>query len=1187
MNPPVRWNCALTAAPTSSPASATSLIKTLKARQRELWLAGQREPAETLLLNHPELATAPEVFSLVYGEFLLCEEVGTTPRLGEFQERFPHFAQQLADQVRMHHVFGASSWQHSSGDTDIRLLDEAMPVPSIPGFEEFKLLGRGGMGVVYRAKQKQLDRHVAIKMMIGGIYAGPNSLHRFRAETEAVAHLDHPGIVPIYEVGEWRGLLYFTMRYVEGGTLSEKLPRLLEDRPRAANLVAQIARALHYAHQRGILHRDLKPSNILIDSEGRPYITDFGLAKRVDRTEAITGSQAFVGTPGYLAPEQVAGEKSITVAVDVWGLGTILYEVLSQQAPYASDTPLRAVQDVLDHDPRRPRSIDASINTDLETICMKCLTREPERRYPSALAVAEDLERWVKGEPIQARKVRSVERVWRWMKRRPAVAGLAGAVVLTTLLGVAGITMAWLYALAGWNHASGESQRVALEQVRTERQRDEAESNLYFSRIAQASFEEKSNNPASAHRLLELCVPREGQPDRRNWEWHYLKGLLHVDLLTIPQPHEEITFDLELSPDGHRLVTAGGSPYRPFPPDRLRLWELWGEKAGQPVAEFAHPRDVHLVRYTADGKRLIWIDDTRQQGVGEIHLVVGDIAQNRIVQKIGLPAKTAVVAISQTGDRYALVDGSGQTQVVDLVSSNTIASFAMGKPMNQMTFSPDGTILALLVQQAIQLKGIGTPVDLKLPINGTGRSRPAFSGDGKLVALGMGGGVVRIWNAVSGQLVQSLSGHDGDVRAVVFSPAGKHLATTGADHTVRLWSIETGEEVLRLRGHQGRGMCLAFHPSGRFLVSGAGQPSEVKVWDLSKQHEYLNVKLPGKRIEALCFSAETGLIQPVRAEGLLQQVDPATGIAQSKSKVDLTASQIRPAVIAACASDGKLLASVSARTNVVKITEVKTGRVLQQVSHKNEIKNLALSPDGKRLVTSTIAMSPGEVREIKVWEVKTGTCLSTVHCDTYLADRTYGPVALSADGRLLVHEEYPANSEAGVLDRTCEVVVRDAASGRVVQKLPGMLPRVERFAFNPKDTLLALSCEKRGVIVYDLAGSKWLHQEPLQGSSNKNSIETFWDMAFSPDGHRLAAVNRMQVLLWDVTSGQRVLTLRGAAPPAGDNGFNPRVAWSPDGRRLAASNADTSFSIWDAGERHSASAKRLMLDGALLRAAGY
>ncbi|MFT3878344.1 MAG: serine/threonine-protein kinase [Gemmatales bacterium] len=1161
------------------------LIKQLKSRQRELWLQGKQEPAETLLKAHPEVAASPAAFSLVYGEFLLREETGSPAKLDEFKERFPGLAQQLEDQVKLHQVFGNSVWRDDTEVYDLTQMVNECPAPDIPGFTDFTLLGRGGMGLVYRARHIKLDRLVALKMMIDGQYARSEMLIRFRTEAEAVAQLDHPNIVPVYEVGEWNGLLYFTMKLVENGSLSQHLANFKNDRQAAARLVADLARALHYAHQRGILHRDLKPSNILIDHDGKPYVTDFGLAKRTDRSANITITQGCVGTPGYMAPEQAAGKRFLTVAVDVWGLGAILYELLTQKAPFANETPMQAMLEVLENDVRRPRSVDASINPDLETICLKALAREPERRYSSALALAEDLDRWGQGDPITARASRPSERLWRWVRRRPAIAGLLVAVLLTAVAGVTGITLALLYALSGWERASELGQQANVERISAEKRRDEAENQLYFSRIAQASFEEKSNQPASASYLLEQCEPdKHEQVDRRNWEWHYLQGLLHADLLTISDAHEEITFDLAFSPDGQQLVSAGGSPYRPYPPDRVRVWNVWGEQAGKAVAEFPHPRFLQQVRYLSDGRRIVWYGDDKK----ELH--VADVLSGKVVQTISLPNGLQNIALSADGTRYVYLTGNGRYQVHELATQKLIHEFTLeNTSANTIAFNLDGTILAISTKDALILHSIAKSTNLRLTSGGSGRSKTAFSSDGKLVAVGMTTGVVKIWDAVTGQQLQSLSGHDGDVRAVAFSPNGQQLATTGADHTVRLWTIKTGEEVLRFRGHQGRGMCLCFHPSGRFLASGSGQPSEIKVWDLTRQQEYLNVKPPaGKRIEALSFSSDGNLVHTLRATGPLQSTDASTGSEQSASKIEFTGKPIRPAVIAAFSSDASLLAALSESSDkVVDIVSMNDQKVLHQLEHNSEVKNLGFSKNGSRLVTSSPAQRQGESREIRVWDTTTGKLVSLTKCDPFVESRTYGTVALNADGTLLAHEEYQkAARENGNPDRTCQFVIRDAMSGEEVHRLSGVLPRVERIAFNHDGSLIALSCEKRGVVVYDLLHKKWLHQEPLQGSSNRTSLETFWDLSFSPDGQRLAGVNRVHVLLWDIHTGQMVLTLRGAAPPSGDNGFNPRVAWSPDSRRLAASNSDTSFSIWDAGDRHSPVAKKAMQEAAMMRAVG-
>ncbi len=797
------------------------------------------------------------------------------------------------------------------------------------------------------------------------------------------------------------------------------------------------------------------------------------------------------------------------------------------------------------------------------------------------MALAEDLERWVKGESIHARASRPMEKLYRWVKRRPAMATLAGAALFSTLLGIAGITLALLYALAGWSKAKEEGDRASLETNRTQRRHIEAENNLYFSRIAQASFEEKSNNPASAQRLLQLNVPVHGDPlDRRNWEWHYLQGLLHADLLSLSDVHAEITFDVALSPDGTQLATAGGSPYRPLPPDRVRLWSLWNEQAVQPIAEFPHPRFIQQVRYLDQGKRLAWIGDDREQ------IVIADVANKAVQHVIPLPVDSHAVTFSPDGTRYVVVDTKGLCHLYDLLSMQTLATIDVKPQGMHFSLSPDSSMVAVVRAGAVHLHRFGSDTPMALATPSISRGRPAFSSDGQYLAAGLAGGVVRLWSTSDGRLVQSFSGHIGDVRAIAFSPNGQWLATTGADHTIRLWSIRQGEEVLRLRGHQGRGMCLAFHPSGKFLISGAGQPSEVKVWDISRQQEYLNVHVRNsRRVEALAFTPDSSTVLVNRLQGGIQLVDAGSGSELKKSKIDLTDKAIRPAVISCFSSDSKLAASVSANMNHVVITELASGRVLQQLAHTQAVTHLAFSGDSQRLVTSAPASKFGEQRVIHVWDVASGSKLSTVRCDSYFDDRqVYGPVALSPDGQLLVHEEYtlPAGGS-----RFCEIVLREAATGKEIRRLPNKFKRVEKMAFHPQSKLLALSCEKLGVVVFDLEKHRWLHEEALQGSANHNSLETFWDMAYSPDGQRLAAVNRMQLLLWDTTTGQMVLTLRGAAPPAGDNGFNPRLAWSPNGKRLAASNSDYSVSIWDAGERQSLQAKRQTHAAALRREIGY
>ena len=285
------------------------------------------------------------------------------------------------------------------------------------------------MGVVYRATQISLKRPVALKMILAGHLASAPDVERFQREAEAAARLDHPQIVPIYEVGEHEGTHYFSMKLVEGGDLTQHLPRLVKDHRAVADLVATLADAIHHAHQRGILHRDLKPRNILLDADGEPQITDFGLAKQVDASGELTQSGAIVGTASYMAPEQARGEKTITTAVDVYGLGAILYELLTGRPPFRGATPAETIVNVLEDEPVRPSAIRSEVDRDLETICLKCLEKDPGRRYGSAAALAEDLRRWLAGLPITARPVGNAERLWRWCRRNPVLAISSGLIL--------------------------------------------------------------------------------------------------------------------------------------------------------------------------------------------------------------------------------------------------------------------------------------------------------------------------------------------------------------------------------------------------------------------------------------------------------------------------------------------------------------------------------------------------------------------------------------------------------------------------------------------------------------------------------------------------------------------------------------------------------------------------------------
>jgi tetratricopeptide (TPR) repeat protein/tRNA A-37 threonylcarbamoyl transferase component Bud32 len=471
--------------PRSSPDSTTEssepeiqadgpLIKLLLKHQRNAWRRGEPVAVETYLAQQPLLmADAQAILDLIYNEIVLREEVGESPRLEEYVSRFPRLTHELELQFEVEKAIQNESSVNIEGGLTTIVGHVPIPIltvlPVVSGYEIFGELGRGGMGVVYKARQLRLNRIVALKMILAGDNATPESALRFMAEAESIARLHHPNIVQIFAFGDCGGRPYFEMEYVAGGSLSDCLGGKSWPPRDAARLVETLARAIHEAHQMGIVHRDLKPANILLSADGIPKIADFGLAKCLDIETGLTRTEWIVGSPSYMAPEQAGpGATPIGPAADVYSLGAILYQLLTGRPPFQAATVLETLEQVRFDQPMAPSRLRPKLPRDLVTICLKCLEKEPQGRYSSAAALAEDLRRFEAGETIRARPVGVPQRLWRWCRREPALASLA----LTLLAGFIGVATQWWRAELHLKEAvrqRGRAEESVLKHSKTNR----------------------------------------------------------------------------------------------------------------------------------------------------------------------------------------------------------------------------------------------------------------------------------------------------------------------------------------------------------------------------------------------------------------------------------------------------------------------------------------------------------------------------------------------------------------------------------------------------------------------------------------------------------------------------------------------------------------------------------------------
>ena len=663
-------------------------------------------------------------------------------------------------------------------------------------FGEYELLeelGRGGMGVVYRARQTRLNRVVALKVLLLGKLASSDFIQRFRSEAATAAKLRHPNLVVIYDTGEVQGEHYFSMDFVDG----ESLATLVREGPlpprRAAEYLVRIAEAIQHAHDHGVIHRDLKPSNILIDREDQPRVTDFGLAKHLEDDSELTRTGQILGSPSYMPPEQAEGRQSeIGKASDVYALGAVLYCLITGRPPFSAATPMETLKLVIQENPIAPTRLNPSIPADLETICLRCLEKSSARRYPSARAFAEELGRFLRGEPIVARPVSLPTQLWRWGCRRPLVASLVGALLVVTLAGIGGVIIEWRRARAGELRAWQE---------------------LYAADMTLAHLAVQRGQYPRVQAILERQIPQEfGRPDLRGWEWEFLAGQAVGDFSwTAPCPssvHQVIHFDLE-----HKTLVVAGEGVGVA---------TWGIGDGQVVT------DTPAV--PAHWRSLAWQDHQRaclgQNGqVSFMDEISGAIPW----PALSISPQAERIIWSKTGKRLAAL-GATLTEVWNLETGARVARLETDGAA--AGFSPDGHWLA--VGERLGLVTVYDADTAQRRVSFQAHSQQIYSflfgPTNRWLATGSEDGA-RFWSFPEGRLTGSLTNFSGSVRAIALSPDGRQFATCGDFRGVTLWDLASLQPIHSFRGPRVSMWDLAFSPDGKALASCEGQGS-IWLWTL-------------------------------------------------------------------------------------------------------------------------------------------------------------------------------------------------------------------------------------------------------------------------------------------------------------------------------------------------------------------
>jgi WD40 repeat protein len=1025
---------------------------------------------------------------------------------------------------------------------------EVVP-PTAPGYDILEPLGQGGMGSVWKARQISLGRLVAIKFIGLQVAAGAELHDRFKAEAEAVARLEHPNIVRVYEFDHCVSWPFLAMELVEGGTLAGEIARGRMSPGRAAELVECLARAVHYAHSRGILHRDLKPGNILIAADGTPKIADFGLAKRLDGEVDRTRTGERMGTPAYMSPEQVDG-RTAGVATDVYALGVILYQSLTGRLPFLGKTAAELWDQIRTTEPVPLRRRQPTVPRDLDTICLRCLEKNPGLRFPSCEELADELHRFLAGEPVLSRPVGSVERLARWVRRKPVLAGLYAAIATVALLLAFGATIAWLWhkaadardiaslaldvaeearkdadrerlkavAATAAAEEAAKSERIAKESEKKAKEREftmreELSREDYGRRIVLADYIRRAVMYDIAGKLLDTC-----RDDLRGWEWYYVHRLCHPEIMTLQSA--SITAPA-ISPDG-KLIAAGCED------DRIRV-RVWDVSTGKVTAAFASPRSpqrpggipalmaareltegINWIAFTNDGRRLIIqrseVIQLMDRSTGKASI---EFAANGSV--------LAGSAAGQQGARVVVKDVSGKVSVWDVETGKAVATLdGFDANSSRTVLCRDGTRVvseghgpgdAGTQVRIWDLSKGGPAISLGEQVVGSMERVWAVSPDGTRIAIrhqtqtpNGGGRPIILWNVGSGKQIAELPWISGPIAALTLSLGGEEIAiaweANSRGRQAEIWAVSEKRKRTSIPTDVGE---IAFSPDRRWTAIRGGPvrvfplstPVPVRLFSTTVDPETLRLKSGGMGAAAFVMGGSQLVIGPGTNLGdsshELRVVDAGTGIGIPGPTLITNEKNFGGFGVAA----------------------------------------MAVSRDG-RWIAAGETDSP-----IRVWDTKTRASVLTIK----------GPVGLE---RLAFD---PIGSRLAITHNT-KVAVHDLATGTEIFAVKSSYYKFTAAAFTPDGTQLVVAA-LGWVEVWDANTGRQLRRFKVHGDVTYNAV-------VSPDGVTVVTVGDETVArVWDLKTGKETMVLRGHGEGVKD------VAISPDGKRIATLGMDSTLRLWD------------------------